>query len=290
MWTRRELLDWTTQRFADVGVEQARGDAQHLLAHALGCSRIQLLVESDLVVGETDRGVFRELIRRRLKREPVAYIEGTRGFHALDLELGVDPRVLIPRPETEHLVDWALEYLAENSLEDSAACHVLDVGTGSGAIALAIKHARPNTCVHATDISVDALRVARKNADRAGLDIHFTVSNLLDTVRAPPCGWSAIVANLPYIPHADLATLQPEVRDFEPRSALDGGPDGLDLIRSLTREIAQQRPLRPGGALFLEIGVDQAATVGELLRTDGLRDVETRRDLSGIERVVTGRQ
>lgn len=363
-WTVGKLLEWTQQRFAQVGIESPRVDAEHLLAFALECSRMSLYVEHGKAVNGPERTRFRELVKRRLSREPVAYIEGKRGFHALDLELSVDRRVLIPRPETELLVDWMLEELpppggvirkglddvsedepepevetwdeerastptsetvqetvveldpevwidadepvaAEPSgvaepapVGESAGPEaaepvpgddraVLDVGTGSGAIALALKRARPSMRVVACDVSEDAVAVARGNAERLGLRIEISRSDLLGRVRPPPGGWTAIAANLPYIPEAVWRGLAPEVQRFEPRLALDGGDDGLDVIRRLVATAPAQ--LAPGAGLYLEIGYDQGESVPALMVEGGFLDVELRRDYAGHPRIVRGR-
>ena len=282
-WSIGELLRWTQARFAELGIAEARLDAEHLLAHALGCSRMTLYTEHDRTVDEEPRARFREFVRRRLAREPVAHIEGKRGFHALGLELQVDRRVLVPRPETEHLVDWLLEDLAGNT-----NARVVDVGTGSGAIALAVKHARADVEVVAVDVSPDALAVAQANATRLESDIIVSRSDLLADVAAGPEGWSAVAANLPYIPSAVIATLEPEVRLFEPHQALDGGPDGLDLIRRLLDQVAQPGVLAPGGAVYLEVGFDQATTVAAMFGARGFEAV-IRNDYAGIGRIVRGR-
>jgi release factor glutamine methyltransferase len=281
MWTVGELLDWTGRRFCAVGIESGRTDAEHLLAEALGCTRVSLYVRHAEVVPADAKGIFRELVRRRLRREPVAYLLRRRGFHALDLELAVDPRVLVPRPETEHLVDWLLEELRPPPAPRMA---VVDVGTGSGAIALAVARARPDVDVTATELHDDALAVARTNAKTLGLDVEFRRADLLEGVEAPDAGWTAVAANLPYIPSADLGRLQPEVADHEPRHALDGGPDGLIVIRRLVDQIARTGALR--GPLYLEIGVGQADAVQRLLAGAGGSDVAARPDYAGIPRVV----
>jgi release factor glutamine methyltransferase len=284
-WTVRELLAWTTERFARAGLDSPRGDALHLLAQALGCSRIDLYVRHDDIPDEPGLDRFRDYVRRRLTREPVAYIEGRRGFHALDLELLVDRNVLIPRPETEHLVDWVLEELRP---PPAPPLHVLDVGTGCGAIAFAIKHARKDVNVVGADLSDEVLAVARANADALGLEVRLLCSDLLGCVPPPEGGWTAIAANLPYVPTADLAEAQPEVRDYEPRLALDGGEDGLERIRGLVRAAGEAGVLAPGAGLYLEVGIGQADAVAELMRRAGYEDVEQRDDLSGVPRVVRG--
>ncbi|MBC8068872.1 MAG: peptide chain release factor N(5)-glutamine methyltransferase [Deltaproteobacteria bacterium] len=284
IWTIGELLRWTQQRFAAIGIGEARLDAERLLAHALGCARMTLYTEHDRPVDDAARGRFRELVRRRLGREPVAYIEGRRGFHALDLELAVDARVLVPRPETEHLVDWMLE-----DLRASDAAHVLDVGTGSGAIALAIKHARPELDVLAIDVSAGAVEVARGNAERLELAVVVHRSDLLGELELPDSGFTAIAANLPYIPTAELAELEPEVARHEPTLALDGGVDGLAVIDRLLAQVIERGALAAGGAIYLEVGHDQAPAVVARLLALGLA-AETRNDYAGIARVVRGRR
>lgn len=288
-WTVRELLSWTSEKFAERGIDEARVDAEHLLARALGCSRVELYLQHDRLLDEDDRAGFRELVKRRLAREPVAYIEGSKGFHALDLDLRVDRRVLIPRPDTEHLVDWLLETLRP---PPAPLMHVLDVGTGSGAIALAIARARYEVRVTAVDASADALAVARDNAERLGLSdrIEFVHGDLLDGVTDPPEGWAAIAANLPYIPSADVDRLAPEVRLHEPRSALDGGPDGLDFIRRLIEQVADRKCLAANAWLLLEVGIGQAAAVEDLLRAAGFAEVTSRTDYARIPRIVAGRR
>jgi release factor glutamine methyltransferase len=284
-WTVKRLLSWTQDRFAQSGIETPRVDAEHLLADALGCTRMSLYVEHDKVVDETERARFRELVKRRLAREPVAYILQRRGFHALDLELFVDRRVLVPRPETELLVDWILEELRP---PPAPPAPVLDVGTGSGAIALALKRARGDLLVTGAEVSADALAVAQQNAARAELEVTWTQSDLLDSVRAPEAGWSVVAANLPYIATDVLATLQPEVRLHEPALALDGGADGLDLVRRLVEQVARPGVLSRHGALYLEIGFDQGDRTAALMREAGLVDVQIRRDAAGHPRIVRG--
>lgn len=283
-WTVGALLAWTTERFERAGIDEARLDAQHLLAYALGCKRMDLFLRHGEEVDGDARERFRGFVRRRLAREPVAYIEGRKGFHGLGLDLHVDRRVLVPRPETELLVDAVLDAMGP---PPQPAISVLDVGTGSGAIGLAILHARPFVRVVACDVSDDALAVARLNAERLGLRPTFVRSDLTRDVPIPEGGFDVVVANLPYIPRGDLQSLQPEVRDHEPTLALDGGDDGLDLVRRLLDELDRPGVLAPRARVFLEIGLGQAPATAALLTADGFT-ATTLRDLAGIERIVVG--
>jgi release factor glutamine methyltransferase len=214
--------------------------------------------------------VFRDLVHRRSAgHEPVAYLLGSKGFRHIDL--AVDPRVLIPRPETELLVEAGLEL--------PGGARVADVGTGSGAVALALKHERPDLQVLATDVSGDALDVARANAARLGLDVAFAQGDLLDAVDGEV---DAILSNPPYV--QDGARLAPDILRHEPPGALFAGADGLDVVRRLVPQAAAR-----AGLVALEIGEGQADAVARLMREAGMATVEVRRDLAGIERVVVGR-
>jgi release factor glutamine methyltransferase len=275
----REALDAAVDALAAVGVDEPRLDAELLLGEATGRERSALIADSGAEVPASAGRTFGELVRRRLRREPIAYILGRKGFR--NLELAVDPRVLIPRPETELLVELALELRPER---------VLDVGTGSGAIALAVADELPEAEVTATDTSAGALEVARGNAERLGLAerVRFVKGTLPDDER----GWDLILANLPYVAERDWPSLQPEVTKYEPREALLAGPDGLDAYRALIPECAPRLSRyaeRMQGALAVEVGEGQAGAVAELMRAAGLGEVEIRRDLAGIERVVIGR-
>lgn len=278
VWTILDVLRWTTGRFEERGIGSARLDAELLAAHALGLSRVQLYTQFDRPLAPAELAAYRELVRRRQAGEPVAYITGHKEFWSLDLL--VDSRVLIPRPDTETLVEEALERLAPG-----APAQVADVATGSGAIALALAKSRPELTVFASDASTDALTVARANAERLALPVTFLPGPLVEPLR-PHAPFDLIAANLPYVPTAEIAGLAAEVQ-AEPRQALDGGPDGLDLVRALVG--AAPAVLRAGGALVLEIGVGQAEATAALLRAAGFGDVRARRDLGGIERVVSGR-
>jgi release factor glutamine methyltransferase len=257
----RDALAAAATAIAAAGSDSARLDAELLLAAALGVGR-GALVTDDLTIGGAQARVIGERVRRRTRREPVAYILGRRGFR--NIELAVDPRVLIPRPETELLVELALE------LPDAARVH--DVGTGSGAIALALLDERPDLRVSASDASPGAVAVARFNAERLGLPLEVAEGEGL-----PPGHFDLVVANLPYVREDEWAGLQPEITSYEPRSALVAGADGLDAIRALVAQAPS------GTRLALEHGPALAGEVRALLR-----EAETRRDLAGRERVTAG--
>jgi len=254
---------------AAAGVEQPRLDAELLLAEAAGLDRARLVADPGAELPAAAGRRFGEMVRRRICREPVAYILRRQGFRRIELE--VDPRVLIPRPETELLVELALE------LEPRS---VLDVGTGSGAVALAIADELPNCRVTATDDSPLALEVAKENACRLGLEerVEFEQGTL------PAHGeFDLLVANLPYVAERDWPHLEPDVTHWEPREALLAGRDGLDAIRAL---LAVPLPARVVG---LEVGKGQAERVSRFASVAGFEGVEARRDLAGIERMVWGR-
>jgi release factor glutamine methyltransferase len=277
-WTILEVLNWTTTRFAERSLPSPRLDAELLAAHAFGLARIQLYAQFDRPLTADELARFRELVKRRQAGEPVAYIVGRKEFWSLDL--AVDRRVLIPRPDTETAVEAALALLPAD-----APARVCDVGTGSGAIALAIRKERPLATVVAIDLSADALAVAGDNAQRLGLPLDLRQGDLLAPLAAEPTldPFDVIVANLPYVPRAELPGLAPEVQ-AEPLLALDGGGDGLDIVRRLAA--AAGAHLRPGGALVLEIGAGQAAQTQRICEGAGFERVSARRDLGGIERVV----
>jgi len=270
--TVNEALTAATDGLRAAGVEDSRLDAEVLLGEAIGSGRAYLAAHPDAEVPPAAARRVGEMVRRRLRREPVAYIVGRKGFRRIELE--VDRRVLVPRPETELLVELALELRPRT---------VLDVGTGSGAIALAIADELPDCEVTATDTSAAALDVARANAERLGLArrVRFaqgTVPNGVDGVGA---AFELTVANLPYVAEPDWPSLQPEVTEWEPREALLSGPDGFDAIRGLIPKVGV-------GTLALEIGEGQAPAVRELFGDAGFGEIQTRRDLAGIERVVWG--
>jgi len=278
-WTVLDVIKWTIARFTERRLETPRLDAEILVAHALGLSRVQLYVQHDRPLTPAELADIRELIKRRQAGASVAYVVGKKEFWGL--ELAVDARVLVPRPDTETLVEEGRARLDEQQGEDE---RIVDIGTGSGAVALALAKLRPSAALHAVDVSPDALAVARANAERLGLPVTFLEGDLTAPL-AEQAAFSLIVANLPYVPSGEMAGLAPEVR-AEPALALDGGPDGLDLVRRLVA--AAPALLRAGGALALEIGAGQADATAALLQAAGFQDVRRRRDLAGIERVVSG--
>lgn len=260
-WTIRSLLAWTADFFRRKGSESPVLESELLLAHVLGYERYQLFTNHDEPVGPEARGRFRELVRRRGEGVPVAYLIGTKEFYSLRFE--VTPDVLVPRPDSEHLVAAVVD--AAKGIEGAK---VVDVGTGSGCLALSCARWLPQARVWATDISPKALEVARRNADKLGLAdrVRFAEGSLLASVRAE-APFDVVLSNPPYIRTDVIATLDPEVRDHEPNLALDGGPDGLRVIVPLIAEAAEA--LRPGGHLFLEIGFDQEEAVRSLLTPEG---------------------
>jgi release factor glutamine methyltransferase len=268
-----EALSAAADALAAAGADTPRLDAELLLAEATGTDHGALIAHDAEPVYPTGARRFGAMVRRRVAREPVAYILGRKGFRRL--ELAVDRRVLIPRPETELLVEVALELEPES---------VLDVGTGSGAVALAVADELPETHVVATDTSPGALELAGDNAARLGLSDRVTFAPVTVHDGQP---FDLLLANLPYVTEGEWGTLAPEITRYEPREALVAGPTGTEAIEALLDE------LHAGGtevaAVSLEVGEGQAMRVGELVRAAGFGDVETRRDLAGIDRVVLGR-
>ena len=248
-WTIGRLLDWTARHLAEKGSEFPRLDAEVLLAHALGCKRIDLYTRYDEPASEQGRAAYRDLIRRRVEGCPVAYLVGRKEFFSLPFDVG--PDVLIPRPDTECLVVECLRLAKEMPRP-----RIVDIGTGSGAIAVAVAHQHRGAVVTATDLSAEALAVAVRNADRNGVAgrIRFLQGDLLTAI-APVEQFDFILCNPPYIPHDELSRLPAGVRDYEPRQAFDGGADGFAVYARLVEQARHY--LEPGGFLLVEIGALQ---------------------------------
>jgi release factor glutamine methyltransferase len=272
-----EVLRLSAGYLSEHGSPTPRLDAELLIGHALGLPRIELYTNFDRPLDEPELAACRALLERRGRREPVAYILGRWGFHGLDL--AVDGRVLVPRPETEVLVERCLALL-----EGREAPRVADVGTGSGAIALAIKAARPDAAVTATDVSADALAVARANAAALGLEVDLAEADLLAGVEGR---FALVASNPPYIGEAEVSGLEPEVAGYEPRLATVAGPAGTEVLERLAA--AAPGALEPGGWLVVECGAAQAEAVRGLLAAAGAVETFAEPDLAGIDRVVGGR-
>lgn len=270
-----EVLGKATEYLAGRGVDSPRLDAEHLLGKALGMSRVELYMHHDRPLDERERGAFRELIRRRGEREPLAYVLGEWGFRRLTLK--VDHRALVPRPETEVLVGRVLELL-----EGQAEPDVLDVGVGSGAIALAIADEHPGARVTALDVSPDALALARENAERIGLAVRFEQRDLLGGLG--DAEYDLVVSNPPYVLPEEVDALEPEVRDWEPRLATVGA-DHTRLVAEHARDA-----LRPGGHLVIEIADTRGPDAVALLDELGYDDVRLTPDLTGRDRIAEGRR
>lgn len=271
-----EALGAAVDALAAAGVDSPRLDAELLLAEAMGTDRAALAASPETEIPSPAARDFGQMVRRRLRREPVAYILGRKGFRGI--ELAVDRRVLIPRPETELLVEVAADLRPPT---------VLDVGTGSGAVALAVAAELPQCAVTATDTSDAALALARENAARLGLAgrVRFASGTVPEGER-----FDLVLANFPYVSEAEWPKLAPEITRYEPREALLAGPDGLDAVRALAAALAAIDPALRPAAVALEVGAGQAPGVQALIAEAGWPRTERRRDLAGIERVVVGRR
>jgi release factor glutamine methyltransferase len=280
-----ELLNWSTDYLKDHQIENPRLNAELLLAHCLNLVREGLYTQLNSQVEEENGEALERLMKRRVSGEPLQYLLGRQEFWSIDLK--VDPRVLIPRPETELLVEQALLILSETCLETSP--YVLEIGTGSGAIAISLAKEARDIFIVATDISRNALLLAKENATSADVlhQIAFLNGDLFGPFRPlrDRGPFDLILSNPPYIMHSEIMTLAREVRDFEPIAALDGGEDGMKFYR----RIASQAPsyLRKGGWLLLEVGEGQGQGVSEIIQTEGhFNSAERSKDLSGVQRVV----
>lgn len=286
-WTIGDVLKWAADDFRARGIESPRLDAELLLARALGTTRIQLVVDARRTLSADELARFREMVKRRRAHEPVAYILGEREFWGRVFR--VDRRVLVPRPDTETLVEVALERTRHVSMSMRA----LDLCTGSGCVALTLAKERPTSMVYATDASEEALAVAWANTLRLGA--YNVVLRAGDLYEACPARagtadaalrFDVITANPPYIARGEIPSLQQDVRDFEPRLALEAGDDGLDVLRRVVAGAPAH--LAAGGVLAVEVGAGQAPAVAELFRGAGFDSIDLRRDYARIERVVSG--
>ncbi len=279
---RRQLLAYVVEQLERAGIPEARRQAEWLLLHALHIQRPELYAYPEAPVSEEVRARTIHLLQRRLQREPLQYIVGETEF--MGLPIRVSPAVLIPRPETEEVVEEAL-----HRIKDIPRPRVLDVGTGSGCIALAMKHFRPDAAVWACDIRRNTLEVARENARRLELPVHFFQADVLSEqfpMQVKP-SFHLLISNPPYIPLKEAETLEPEVRLFEPHEALFSGEDPLRFYRALAYHGRQI--LEPEGWIVVELHPDYAEEVASLFRNTGYQDVTIRRDLAGHPRILFGR-
>jgi release factor glutamine methyltransferase len=285
-WQPLDIIQWTTNFFADKGIPNPRLDAELLLAHILKCSRVDLYVNHEKVVTPEEREKFKHLMQRRATREPLQYILKNQEFWGLALAVSVD--VLIPRPETELMIEWALKLFP-----DPEGTYIfLDIGTGSGCVALALAFERPKAHIIATDISEAALALAKKNAQKLGLAerIDFVLTDLTHKKawQAAAIQFDGILSNPPYIAHHEFETLQPEVRDYEPQSALHGGKSGLDFYPRIFQDAYVL--LKEGGHVLVEIGEGQAPQVVKMAQEVELTEVMVHKDFQGNPRTLQARK
>lgn len=283
VWTIGKVVRWATEDFSARGIESPRLEADLLLGFCLGIDRIKIITDPDRPLAPNELAKFKALVLRRRNHEPLAYIRGTREFFGR--EFRVDNRVLIPRPDTETLVETALR---RTQLLTMFAT-VLDLCTGSGCVATTIARERRTWRVDGSDVSPDAIAVARANAHRLGAiwNVRWVVSDLFSSLDPTRDQYDLITANPPYIPSAEVQTLPAHIRDFEPQLALDGGPQGLDLIKRIVSE--SRRFLVPDGILAMEIMVGQGEIVRNLMQKAGFTEVLIDQDYGNRERVVSGK-
>lgn len=277
-WTIKELLEWTTDYFRDKDIKDARLEAEILLARVLGKNRVYLYANYDAPVNQDERSIFREFIKRRSKNEPLAYITGTREF--MSLEFRVNPAVLIPRPESELIVERAIELFKDQP------CSICDVGTGSGALAVSLAYYLPRARVCATDISAAALETARGNAARLEAEVEFREGDLLSPFLDKENHFDLIVANLPYVTAEEYHNLDPGVKDYEPTLALLAGGDGLDIYRRLLRQASLI--MKEGAYIILEIGCEQGQKALQMVKE--MEEGQLIPDLAGLDRIVQARK
>ncbi len=284
-WTTRTLLAWMTEAFAKAGLDSPRLMSEMLLAHVLGCDRIRLYTDADRPASEPERSTLRALVQRALKHEPVQYLVGEAWFFSMPLH--VDRRVLVPRPSTETIVERVLQHA--RAATNFEAPQIADVCTGSGAIAVALLKNLPTASAVATDISADALAVAKQNAERHAVAPRLTPAqgDLLEPLRAhaPSAGFHVIASNPPYIPDAEWNDVPRNVREHEPEIALRGGADGLRFVRTLLTKAPDL--LRSGGLLLVEIAASAANEARAVAESNAaLREVQILKDWEGLDRVV----
>ncbi len=264
LWTVQKILNWTIAFFEKKGLPDARLSAEQLLAHVLGLRRLDLYLQFERILTPQEREAYKRLVQRRANREPLQYILGKAEFYGL--EFRVTPAVLIPRPETELLVDAVIEHFRQSTEKHP---HIVDVGTGSGCIAVAIKYHLPEAHVVGVDVSQQALSIARENADTHGVAVEWVQADGIAFLTEQQHHWHAIVSNPPYIGEDEWPTLPPEVREFEPRTALLAGKTGLEFYQQLV-PVAYQS-LVPGGMLVMEIGYRQGNALQQLLEQQGFQ-------------------
>ena len=275
-----EALNLLAQAFRTAGIEDADVDARLLVGHALHLDRARLIAQSDRILEAREINVINALAARRLTREPVSRILGQKEFWSI--ALAITPDVLVPRPETETVVEGALDFVVRGGLR-MEKLRILDIGTGSGALLLALLRELPNATGIGTDISTGALKVARENAARCGLEDRctFLVCDIASVAEGP---FDLLVSNPPYIAHDEITSLAPEVKNYDPTVALDGGDDGLAAYRAIAADA--KRLLAPGARMFVELGAGQEAAVRDLFTNVGLTAGTARADLAGIPRVL----
>ena len=284
-WTVLKLLQWTTDYFQKNNVPEPRTSAEVLLAHVLGEDRLFLYLNYDRPMETSELTAYRTSIKRRLEGEPNQYIPGLQEFWSLPLR--VSPDVLIPRPETEVLVEAVLEFLAKTE----PTVDILDLGTGSGAIAIALARELPTARIVATDLSMAALQLAQENAKSNQVDdkIFFIQGDMFGAIPGGSQKFTVVVTNPPYVSDAEILELPREIRDFEPHHALEGGPDGLVVIRRIIAEAPTV--LSPAGALIMEMGADQAESVLALVKdSQNYESYRIVKDYSGLDRVLVAKK
>lgn len=277
-WTIKNILEWTADHFRNRGISTARLDAEVLLANALHADRLFLYLNLERPLSAEERHIFREYVRRRSTREPVSLIIGRKEFWSIPLR--VQRGVLIPRPDTETLVE-----AVGTALRGIPDAQALEIGTGSGAVSIALAKEHPNVRIFATDINLQALNLAKSNATECGVNIEFFACDLFSAMRQGQT-FHVIFSNPPYVKSSIIPTLDPEI-NFEPINALDGGSDGLDVIRKMVP--AANALLRRGGELIIEMEADQENEVGKIFSDAGFSDVSVYRDLAGRPRVMRGK-